>query len=122
MRSWFQSHPNDNDPSLARFGDAIAASPARTIIYLSTIGVYGDHQGRWIDEGTIPAPTSQRTQVRVVTENAWIALGVRTNKRVFIFRLSGIYGPGNDALTNLRAGTAKRSDQTRSGVQPHSRR
>ena len=37
------------DPALARFRDTIAASNAR-VIYLSTVGVYADHGGAWIDE------------------------------------------------------------------------
>ncbi|MGB7974833.1 MAG: NAD(P)-dependent oxidoreductase, partial [Roseiarcus sp.] len=37
--------------TLDRFGAAIAAAPAvRRIVYYSTIGVYGDHAGAWVDE------------------------------------------------------------------------
>ena len=40
------------DPVLAKFGDAIKVSRIRRIVYLSTVGVYGDHDGQWIDETT----------------------------------------------------------------------
>ncbi len=96
------------DPALAAFADAIAAGPARWIGYLSTIGVYGDQGGAWIDEATPPAPTHQRTRDRVAAEEAWAAFGARTGKAVQVFRLSGIYGPGRNAFEKLRQGKAQR--------------
>ncbi len=48
--------PGQNgDPVLRRHAEAIAASRIRWIGYLSTIGVYGDQGGAWIDEDTAPA-------------------------------------------------------------------
>ena len=39
------------DPVLAAFAETIAAAPIlRWIGYLSTVGVYGDHAGGWVDE------------------------------------------------------------------------
>ena len=105
------SIPTDaaGDPVLARFGDAVANAPRlRWIGYLSTVGVYGDHGGAWIDETTPPRPSSARARRRVAAEAAWLALGARTGKAVQVFRLAGIYGPGRNALKNLADGTAKR--------------
>jgi nucleoside-diphosphate-sugar epimerase len=97
------------DPVLARFADAVAAAPRLAWIgYLSTIGVYGDHGGGWVDEATPPEPVSARSRERLAAERAWLALGARTGKPVHIFRLAGIYGPGRNALSNLADGTAKR--------------
>jgi len=96
------------DPFLA---DVQALGPAlagKHILYLSTIGVYGDHDGAWVDENTPPRPTSQRSRWRLAAENAWLALGAETGASVQIFRLAGIYGPGQNALETLKAGTAKR--------------
>ncbi len=42
--------------------------------YLSTVGVYGDHQGAWVDETTIPAPITERGRRRVEAEKQWLAL------------------------------------------------
>src|ERR1700724_4669401 len=54
------------DPVLARFGHRIAnLRREQTIIYLSTIGVYGDARGEWVDEKTIPAPSSDRSLARL---------------------------------------------------------
>jgi nucleoside-diphosphate-sugar epimerase len=99
----------DGDPALGALGGALAAAPnLRWIGYLSTIGVYGDQGGAWIDESTPPAPTNARTRQRVAIEEAWLRLGRDSGKPVQIFRLSGIYGPGRNAITKLRAGTANR--------------
>ena len=96
------------DPVLARYREAIAASRAAWIGYLSTIGVYGDHQGGWVDETTSPAPSSARSVARLAAERDWLALGERTGKAVQIFRLAGIYGPGRNALVQVAAGSARR--------------
>ena len=43
--------------SLPPCGDAFAeAKHLRSIVYLSTVGVYGDHGGGWVDEQTPPKP------------------------------------------------------------------
>ena len=99
----------DGDPVLRCHGDDLATSTKVSWIgYLSTVGVYGDHQGAWIDETTPANPQSERARRRLVAEDAWRALGKRTGKRVAIFRLPGIYGPGRSTLDNLRQGTARR--------------
>jgi nucleoside-diphosphate-sugar epimerase len=93
------------DPVLTAFGDAIKTSRIRRIVYLSTVGVYGDHGGQWIDETAPVAPSPGRRAARATAEGDWIALA---GERTSILRLAGIYGPGRNALTNLRAGTARR--------------
>lgn len=99
----------DGDPALERLGKELAAAPnLRWIGYLSTIGVYGDHGGAWIDEETPPRPASARSQLRLAIEDGWLALGRASGKPVQIFRLSGIYGPGRNAITKLRRGMATR--------------
>ena len=93
------------DPVLAACGAAIARSARlRAVVYLSTIGVYGDRGGAWVDESMPPAPTSPRTRARVAAEQGWLAL----HRNVHVLRLAGIYGPGRNALVNLREGTARR--------------
>jgi len=96
--------PGD-DPVLSAFGDAITTGRARRVIYLSTIGVYGDHQGEWIDEDTPLAPEHDRVRARVRVEEDWRE---RIGDRLAVLRLGGIYGPGRNALVELRAGRARR--------------
>ena len=99
------------DPVLIHHGAEIAASQSvRWIGYLSTVGVYGDHQGRWVDETTPATPGSDRARRRLAAELAWLdlATGNHTERRVTIFRLPGIYGPGRSAIDSLLCGTARR--------------
>ncbi|MDR7033754.1 SDR family oxidoreductase [Mesorhizobium sp. BE184] len=97
------------DPVLAAAHDAIAAMPAlQWIGYLSTVGVYGDHGGAWVDETAECRPVSKRSRLRVAAEQQWRELGEKTGIPVAILRLSGIYGPGRNAFVNLANGTAKR--------------
>lgn len=97
------------DPTLLHHArDLAAAASVRWIGYLSTIGVYGDAGGAWVDEDTPPKAWSERAKRRIEAEAAWLAFGEATGKRVQVFRLGGIYGPGRSALDDLREGTARR--------------
>lgn len=99
----------EGDPTLSRFKETIAtAAHAKWIGYLSTTGVYGDHGGAWIDETASLNPKSRASQQRVEAEQAWLALGRETGVPVQVFRLTGIYGPGRNALVNLAKNTARR--------------
>jgi nucleoside-diphosphate-sugar epimerase len=86
---------------------AQAGSGVQWIGYLSTIGVYGDHDGAWIDEATPAIPAQPRSQARLHAENAWRDLADEVGARVQIFRLPGIYGPGRNALVDLRESKAR---------------
>lgn len=102
--------PNENcDPVLAAFGDVLAhARSLRSIVYLSTVGVYGDHRGAWVDEETPPRPDTPRGRERLAAEQAWQKLGARSGVAVAILRLAGIYGPGQNALVQIARGNARR--------------
>ncbi|MCO4053839.1 MAG: SDR family oxidoreductase [Bosea sp.] len=97
------------DPALAVLSEAIAAArQLRWIGYLSTVGVYGDHQGAWVDEGSALRAASRRGLNRIAAEQGWLDLGAAAGKPTQIFRLAGIYGPGRNQLVGLRGGTARR--------------
>lgn len=98
----------EGDPVLARHEEAIRASRIGWIGYLSTIGVYGDQGGAWIDETTPAAPRSARSRIRLDAEASWLKLGAETGKAVQVFRLSGIYGPGRNPIVKLREGRSQR--------------
>ena len=97
------------DPVLAACGNALAsARKLRSVVYLSTVGVYGDHGGDWVDEATPPAPVSERGRWRFAAEQAWQEFGARRGVAVAVLRLAGIYGPGRNAFTQLQRGIARR--------------
>ena len=74
----------------------------------STIGVYGDHGGAWIDETSATLTRSDRGLARLADEARWIEAGRARGIAVDILRLPGIYGPGRNALARLREGDARR--------------
>ena len=95
------------DPVLAQAETEIrqAAAGLDWAGYLSTTGVYGDHDGDWVDEDTELAPTTERGLARVRAEAAWQAI---PDLPLHIFRLAGIYGPGRGPFSKVRNGTARR--------------
>ena len=97
------------DPALRTLRPALETAPALCqILYLSTIGVYGDFKGAWIDETTPPNGASERASRRLRAEEGWLALGRERSITVQILRLAGIYGPGRNPLCDLANGTARR--------------
>ena len=97
----------DGDPVLNAFASEIAARADQFewVGYLSTTGVYGDHQGGWVDESTPLTPSTRRGQWRMAAEAAWSAI---PGLPLHIFRLAGIYGPGRGPFAKVRNGTARR--------------
>lgn len=95
------------DPVLTRLRAQIEdrAPRLRWAGYLSTTGVYGDHQGGWVDETTPLTPGTLRGQWRKAAEEAWAAV---PGLPLHIFRLAGIYGPGRGPFAKVRNGTARR--------------
>jgi len=99
----------ETDPVLAHLRDAIAAAPRlKSIVYLSTIAVYGNHEGRWIDETTPLTPALTRAASRIDAECAWQAVGEAHGVPVAVVRTAGIYGPGANALEAVMGARARR--------------
>ncbi|MFA7263423.1 MAG: SDR family oxidoreductase [Caulobacter sp.] len=75
--------------------------------YLSTTGVYGDREGRWVFEAGPLSARSIESARRVCAERDWRQVGRGMGLTVTAFRLPGIYGPGRSALDRVRDGTAR---------------
>ena len=97
----------DGDPVLAKLETEITkrAGQFEWVGYLSTTGVYGDHQGDWVNENSPLTPATQRGIARVKAEAAWASI---PDLPLHIFRLAGIYGPGRGPFAKVRSGTARR--------------
>ena len=97
----------DGDPVLNELRAKIAerAEQFAWVGYLSTTGVYGDHQGRWVDESTPLTPSIRRGMWRKQAEEDWQSI---PDLPLHIFRLAGIYGPGRGPFSKVLNGTARR--------------
>jgi len=94
--------PNEQGcPAALKFHSQLQR-PCKWTAYLSTTGVYGNHDGGWVNEETPLTPSSARARRRVLAEQQWQEFGAH------IFRLPGIYGPGRSQLDSVRDGTARR--------------
>ncbi len=98
----------EGDVVLRHYAEEIAGlSDLAWIGYLSTVGVYGDQKGAWVDEESPTAPALERSLLRLEAEQAWLAFAGETGRRVEVFRLAGIYGPERSVIDSLRTGTAR---------------
>jgi nucleoside-diphosphate-sugar epimerase len=96
----------DGDPVLRHFAEALPRDAG--ILYLSSLGVYGDAGGATVSEDSPCRPQFPRSIARLAAERAWAEAAERAGARLAILRLAGIYGPGRNALTSLRRGEARR--------------
>ena len=99
--------PTENgDPVYKRFSKAIISRSTNLswFGYLSTTSVYGNHDGKWVDENIPVNPSSNRGLLRVKAENHWSGI---KDLPLHIFRLAGIYGPKRSPLDKIRSGKAK---------------
>lgn len=78
--------------------------PSQGLLYISTTGVYGDCQGRWIDEAEPLKPQSERGQRRLAAELHLRAWAARSGAKTVTLRVPGIYGPGRLPLQRLQSG------------------
>jgi dTDP-4-dehydrorhamnose reductase len=101
--------PNDSgDPAYNQHRADIDAADIKWICYFSTVGVYGDFGGEWIDETAPTRPVNKRSQQRVEIEQLWRDYAAKRGIPILVLRLAGIYGPGRSSFDKLREGTARR--------------
>ena len=73
-------------------------SPPNRVVYTSSTGVYGDHDGEWVDETTPLESESERG--RILQEAEAIALDSAAERGIdgTVARFAGLYGPGRYRL------------------------
>ena len=98
----------EGDPAIRALSSPIELRRLQRIVYLSTVGVYAETDGGWVDETSPTAVALPRALARLKAEAAWRDLGDHAGVPVDILRLAGIYGPGRSAFDRLREGTARR--------------
>ena len=98
---------NVKDIVIKNFQNILENIAAKWITYLSATSVYGNHNGKWVDENSKTNPTSTNGMDRLSAEKSWLNLAEEKNLPLQILRLSGIYSNQKNILTRLREGNAK---------------
>jgi nucleoside-diphosphate-sugar epimerase len=97
------------DPRTRALVRALARRSAPvSLVYGSTTGVYGDCQGRWVDEAVPARPQTPRAARRVDAEASVHWLGRAQGLRSSVLRIPGIYAPDREGGTpreRLQRGT-----------------
>jgi len=98
------SSDSEHDSRLQRMLQALTHVPAR-FVYISTTGVYGNRNGRLVDEETPVNPESGRARIRVAAEKLLQSWGTEHNVPIVILRVPGIYGPQRLGTERVREGS-----------------
>ena len=81
------------DARLKKFLGKLNDRKIYKITYISTSGVYGDHNNKLVDETTIPTPITDRAKRRLAAEKMIQEYSLLTSNDYIILRVPGIYGP-----------------------------
>ena len=81
------------DTSLQQFLILNTSSTFKKILYCGSSGVYGDHQGCWVDEQSECILNVDRQYRRIDAEQQWHRFCNAKNIPLNIFRCAGIFGP-----------------------------
>lgn len=84
--------------------DLTRLNQLKWIGYLSATSVYGDHQGRYVDENSELLTVSKRGKNRKLAEDQWYKIAKNQNLPLHIFRIAGIYGPERNMLERIKSG------------------
>ena len=98
---------NGEDLVLKHIKDKIKENKFKWITYLSATSVYGNHNGKWVDENSETNPTSINGKERLEVEKNWLKFSEENNLPFQIFRLSGIYSNKYNVLERLKKGEVK---------------
>ena len=97
---------HERDLVLKYFSKEILDQNIKWITYLSATSVYGNHEGKWVDENSKTLPKSKNGVERLAVEKAWLKMYEKNNIPLQIFRLSGIYSNIYNVLERIRSGNA----------------
>ena len=97
---------HERDLVLKYFSKEILDQNIKWITYLSATSVYGNHEGKWVDENSKTLPKSKNGVERLAVEKAWLKMYEKNNVPLQIFRLSGIYSNVYNVLERIRSGNA----------------
>jgi nucleoside-diphosphate-sugar epimerase len=79
-------------------------SPPDRLVYTSSTGVYGDHDGDWVDEDTPLSPTTAKTRVLAEADRLARELPAEYGIDGGVARFAGLYGPDRYRLDRYLEG------------------
>ncbi len=74
------------------------------LVYTSSTGVYGDHDGGWVDEETAIDPTTEKTRVLAEAERVAVETAAESGIDGTVARFAGLYGPDRYRLERYLKG------------------
>ncbi len=89
------------DVVLKNFGKLLIKSKFRKLVYLSATSVYGNHNGKWVNENSKLKGNTKFGIGRKIVEKSWIKFRDLNNLNINILRVSGIYSKENNVLKKI---------------------
>ena len=89
------------DIVLKKFAQILKNSKFKKLIYLSATSVYGNHNGKWVNEHSKLKGKTKFGLGRKVVEKLWIKFRDSTKLNINILRVSGIYSKENNVLKKI---------------------
>ena len=80
------------------------ADPPERLVYTSSTGVYGDHDGAWVDEETPLDPQTAKTEVLAEAERVARERPAEHGGHGAVARFAGLYGPDRYRLERYLEG------------------
>ena len=90
------------DLVLKRFKKILSKLKFKKLIYLSATSVYGNHNGKWVNENSKLKGKTKFGLGRKLADNAWTNFRKETSLDINILRVSGIYSKENNVLKKIK--------------------
>ena len=98
-----------------KYKKQIKSSNVRSILYISSTGVYGNHEGNWVDEkSTVKGKDNTASKSRINAEKAWIDFCKKAYLTINIVRLGAIYGPKKP---NIEKNDQEKADENQNNLE-----
>ena len=80
---------------------AVESDLPKRLIYTSSASVYGDHQGKWVDEESQRLGKTEQEKILIETEDIYRSL-IEFGWNITILRLAEIYGPERELSKKVK--------------------
>ena len=89
------------DVVLGSFRNLLKKSKFKKLIYLSATSVYGNHNGKWVNENSKLKSRTKLGLGRKIAEKAWLKFRDLNKLDINVLRVSGIYSKENNVLKKI---------------------